>query len=101
MAMLIDNIEFGDCSGPVQPDGSVKRVPCACPPTRPDFIDALLANIEAGRAVNNPSVRVTFPIGGSKEDQHARITAASITLQNLDGPGQGCPNASTTFAVSA
>jgi len=27
----------------------------------------------------------------------ARLTAASITLQNLNGPGKGCPVVSTTF----
>lgn len=91
----------GDCDGPRQPDGSVKLVPCACPPVREEFINQLLANIQAGHAVRNPSVKLSFPTGNSKADQHARITAGTITLQNLNGPGQGCPNVSTTFKAQS
>jgi hypothetical protein len=40
---------------------------------------------------------VSFPTDNSAASQHARITAASITLQNLRGPGVGCPIVSTTF----
>jgi hypothetical protein len=47
--------------------------------------------------VNNPSVSVTFPLGDSNADKSARITAALITLQNLNGPGKGCPAVSTTL----
>lgn len=93
--------KFGDCDGPRQPNGQIPRVPCACPPVRSEFIDQLLANIEAGHAVHNPSVKVSFPTGNSKADQHARITAGTITLQNLNGPGKGCPNVSTTFAAQS
>jgi hypothetical protein len=93
--------QFGDCDGPRQPNGQIPRVPCACPPVRSVFIDQLLANIEAGHAVNNPTVKLSFPTSNSKADQHARITAGTITLQNLNGPGKGCPNVSTTFAAQS
>ena len=42
---------------------------------------------------------VSFPTGNSNADKSARLTAASITLQNLNGPGKGCPVVSTTFPL--
>ncbi|KIM34305.1 hypothetical protein M408DRAFT_59130, partial [Serendipita vermifera MAFF 305830] len=89
---------FGDCDGPVQPDGKTPRVPCNCPPLKDAYIQALTANVQAGRAVNNTNVRVTFPTGNSVQDKKGRITAAVITLQNLKAAGVGCPGVSTTFA---
>jgi len=59
----------------------------------------LIANVQAGKAVNNPTVSVSFPTGDSKADKSARITAATITLQNLNGPGKGCPAVSTTLSL--
>jgi hypothetical protein len=49
--------------------------------------------------VNNPSVAVSFPADNSKASQLTRIQAAIVTLQNLKGPGVGCPAASTTFVA--
>jgi hypothetical protein len=63
------------------------------------YIAALTANVDAGEAVHNPSVKVSFPTGNSKADKLARVTAAVITLQNLNGPGKGCPVESTTLLV--
>ncbi|KAG7088782.1 hypothetical protein E1B28_012748 [Marasmius oreades] len=83
----------GDCDG--IPGGP--KIPCSCPPDRAEFIRQLNANVNAGHAVNNPSVAVQFPTSNSKEDQIARIQASLVTLQNLKGPGVGCPAASTTF----
>lgn len=60
---------------------------------------SLSANVAAGKAVNNPSVAVSFPTDNSKGSQLARIQAAIVTLQNLKGPGVGCPAASTTFVA--
>ena len=57
------------------------------------------ANVAAGRAVNNTAVAVSFPTDNSKASQVARIEAAIVTLQNLNGPGVGCPAASTTFVA--
>ena len=59
----------------------------------------MIKNVQAGFAVNNPSVKVSFPTGDSKQDKSARITAASITIQNLNGPGKGCPVASTKLGA--
>ena len=42
-------------------------------------------------------MKVSFPTGSSNADQAARINAALITLQNLNGPGKGCPAVSTTL----
>ena len=57
----------------------------------------LNANVAAGHATNNPSVAVSFPTGSSKADQQARIGALLVTLQNLNGPGVGCPAVSTVY----
>lgn len=57
----------------------------------------LNANVNAGFATNNPSVKLSFPTDGSQASALARINAAATTLQNLNGPGQGCPVVSTTF----
>jgi hypothetical protein len=88
----------GDCDGSVNgADGKPIKIPCACPPDRAEFVRQLNANVAAGHAINNPTVAVTFPTDNSKEAQLGRLTAAAITLQNLKGPGVGCPAVSTTF----
>ena len=51
----------------------------------------------AGHAVNNPTVKVNFPLDNSTASLLSRFNAASDTLQNLNGPGKGCPIVSTTF----
>ncbi|KAI0642872.1 hypothetical protein C8Q79DRAFT_192664 [Trametes meyenii] len=83
---------FGNCLGL----NNVK-IPCSCPPNRQDFINSLNANVAAGHAINNPGVAVSFPTGGSKGEQQARIAALLVTLQNLHGPGVGCPAVSTVY----
>lgn len=88
----------GDCDGAVKgANGLPIKIPCTCPPDRNSFIDLLNANVAAGHATNNPSVAVSFPTSNSQADQIARIQTALVTLQNLRGPGQGCPAVSTTF----
>jgi len=90
----------GDCDGAVNgPNGAPIKIPCACPPAQDVYISQLIANVQAGKALNNPTVSVSFPTGDSQADKSARITAASITLQNLNGPGKGCPVVSTTFPL--
>jgi len=89
----------GDCDGITNASGAVIKVPCSCPPPRQDFIKALNANVAANHAVNNPSVGVSFPTGNDKGSKLARMNAAIVTLQNLHGPGKGCPAASTTFSA--
>lgn len=53
--------------------------------------------MQAGFAVKNPTVKVAFPTDNSTASQSARITAALITLQDLNGAGVGCPAVSTTL----
>jgi hypothetical protein len=93
---------FGDCIGPnVGANGKPINVPCSCPPSRDAFIKALTRDVQAGKAVNNPSVKISFPTGDSVQDKLGRINAAAVTLQNLDGPGKGCPFAATTLGKQA
>ncbi|KAG6879337.1 hypothetical protein C0992_003471 [Termitomyces sp. T32_za158] len=87
----------GDCDGTTNSAGNIVKIPCSCPPDRTSFLQSLNANVNAGKVVNNPSVSVTFPTDDSKDSQLARMQSAIVTLQNLNGPGIGCPAASTTF----
>ncbi|KAI0775601.1 hypothetical protein BD413DRAFT_602820 [Trametes elegans] len=95
--------EFGVQRG-AGPDGTGncvglggKLIPCSCPPDRGEFIASLNANVAAGHAINNPGIGVSFPTGQSKADQQARIVALLVTLQNIQGPGKGCPAVSTVY----
>ena len=56
-------------------------------------------NVNAGFVINNPSVKLSFPTDNSQASQNARLNAAAVTLQNLNGPGKGCPIVSTTFSA--
>ncbi|KII90821.1 hypothetical protein PLICRDRAFT_39418 [Plicaturopsis crispa FD-325 SS-3] len=106
-ADLIPNLGFtagrnptgtGDCDGAVNgPNGAPIKIPCACPPDAATFAQALNANVAAGQAVNNPSVKVSFPTDQAPASQRARIQAGLVTLQNLHGPGVGCPASSSTL----
>jgi len=89
----------GDCDGIKNAQGQVIKIPCSCPPDPNSFIESLNANVAAGHAVNNPSVPLTFPEDDSRASNITRIQAAIVTLQNLNGPGRGCPAASTTFSA--
>ncbi|KAH8981818.1 hypothetical protein EDB86DRAFT_395716 [Lactarius hatsudake] len=90
----------GDCDGAVNgTNGLPIQVPCSCPPDQNTYIFQLTANANAGRAVNNPSVQLSYPLDDSTGSRLARLNAASITLMNLQGPGIGCPIESTTFAA--
>lgn len=55
--------------------------------------------MQAGHAINNSGIAVSFPSDGAQASQLARINAALVTLQNLNGPGVGCPASSTTFVA--
>ncbi|KAJ3747717.1 hypothetical protein DFH05DRAFT_1458009 [Lentinula detonsa] len=89
----------GNCDGINGPNGQPILIPCSCPPDRDTFIADLNANVAAGHAVNNPSIAVSFPSDNSQASQLARIDAALVTLQNLNGAGVGCPASSTTFVA--
>lgn len=95
----LDPTGTGNCAGVTNSAGAVIEVPCSCPPDRNSFIQSLNANVAAGHAVNNPTIAVSFPTDNSQASQLARIDAAIVTLQNLNGPGVGCPAASTTFVA--
>jgi hypothetical protein len=71
-----------------------KAIPCQCPPLRDDFIAKLSKFATAGNAFGTP---VKFPQGDDKDSSRQRIGALTVTLQNLEGPGKGCPIVSTTF----
>jgi len=92
----------GDCDGVQGPNGKAIKIPCSCPPDRNQFIADLNANVAAGHCTNNPAVAVpAFPEDDSSASQLTRLHIATVTLQNLRGPGQGCPQASTTFGAQA
>jgi hypothetical protein len=92
----------GDCDGAVKgANGEPIKIPCSCPPDRQTFVQDLNQNVAAGHATNNPSVLVSFPEDNSTASQLARLNAATVTLQNLNGPGKGCPVVSTTFQAQA
>lgn len=48
--------------------------------------------------MHNPGVKVTYPLDNSLRSQLARVDTALVTLQNLNGPGKGCPAVSTTLS---
>ncbi|KAG7444203.1 uncharacterized protein BT62DRAFT_934381 [Guyanagaster necrorhizus] len=87
----------GNCDGTTGADGNPVLIPCSCPPERTSFIKSLSANVAAGHAVNNTAVAIDFPTDNSTASQITRITAVLISLQNLEGPGVGCPASSTTL----
>ncbi|KAJ6460658.1 hypothetical protein C8R47DRAFT_1160629 [Mycena vitilis] len=82
----------GDCDGV-----NGVKIPCTCPPDRASFIASLSANVAAGHDVNNTGVAAPFPTDNSAASQIARLQTSVTTLQNLEGPGVGCPAAATTF----
>ncbi|EIW81151.1 hypothetical protein CONPUDRAFT_56658, partial [Coniophora puteana RWD-64-598 SS2] len=81
----------GNCDGVTGANGQAVQIPCQCPPSNQTFLASLNANVAAGQAVNNPSVKVAFPTDDSTASQLARLNAATVTLQNLNGTGVGCP----------
>jgi len=90
----------GNCDGAINgADGKPIQVPCTCPPDQATFNQHLVGDVNAGRAVNNPSVKVSFPLDNSVASQLARVDTALVTLQNLFGPGKGCPAVSTTLST--
>jgi len=72
-----------------------KAIPCQCPPLRDDYLKKLNGFVAAGNAFGTP---VKFPEGNDEESKRVRKGALTVTLQNLEGPGKGCPVVSTRFA---
>ncbi|KAI9566102.1 hypothetical protein HD554DRAFT_1224367 [Boletus coccyginus] len=92
----------GNCDGAVNgTNGKPILIPCQCPPDQAEYISNLTANIRAGHVVLNPVVLLTFPTDNSISSQSARLNAAAVTVQNLNGAGKGCPMASTNFTAQS
>lgn len=90
----------GNCDGAVNgTNGKPALIPCQCPPDQTHYIANLTANIRAGHVILNPTVQLTFPTDNSTASQNARLNAASVTIQNLNGAGKGCPMVATTFSA--
>jgi hypothetical protein len=53
--------------------------------------------VAAGHDINNPGVPAPFPTDNSVASQITRLQTSITTLQNLRGPGVGCPASATTF----
>ncbi|TBU43684.1 hypothetical protein BD309DRAFT_1019121 [Dichomitus squalens] len=86
-------IQRGNCVG----DHNI-LVPCACPPTRSEFSNVSSEReCERGHMIHNPSIAAPFPSGNSKYSQQVRIATLLSTLQNLHGPGVGCPAVSPVY----
>ncbi|KAH9973832.1 hypothetical protein BGW80DRAFT_1306658 [Lactifluus volemus] len=84
----------GDCDGAVNgADGKPIKVPCSCPPDQATF------NEVGGPRCEQPIHTVEYPLDNSPNSQLNRVDTAIITMQNLFGPGKGCPAASTTFSA--
>ncbi|KAG8221511.1 hypothetical protein J3R82DRAFT_1726 [Butyriboletus roseoflavus] len=92
----------GNCDGAVNgTNGKPILIPCQCPPDQASYISNLTANIQAGHAAFNPTVFLTFPTDNSTASQSARLNAAAVTIQNLNGAGTGCPISSTSFSAQS
>lgn len=90
----------GNCDGAVNgTNGKPILIPCQCPPDQAHYIANLTANIRAGHVILNPTVQLTFPTDNTTASQNARLNAAAVTIQNLNGAGKGCPIVSTTFSA--
>ncbi|KAJ7908436.1 hypothetical protein B0H13DRAFT_2233257 [Mycena leptocephala] len=90
----VNRSSTGDCNGV----GGI-RIPCSCPPDRTSFIASLSANVAAGHATNNPSFPAPWPTDPSVGSEIARVQTCILSLQNLFGPGKGCPAESTIFGL--
>ena len=63
------------------------------------YIPCIFGYCALNLSLLSPTVPVSFPTGNSKPEQAARIQAALVALQNLHGPGVGCPAAATTLSA--
>lgn len=96
--------QAGSCDGFSVATQAVVLIPCICPPSRATFLAALERNVAAG-SVEGGAGATPVRFNNDAADQSAaanreRGTALVVTLQNLDGPGKGCPGASApNFAL--
>ncbi|KAJ7921184.1 hypothetical protein B0H13DRAFT_2418154 [Mycena leptocephala] len=90
----INTTTTGDCNGV-----NGVKIPCSCPPDRSFFLGSLSDNVAAGHATNNPSFAAPWPTDSSMGSEIIRVQTSILTLQNLFGPGKGCPVESTIFGL--
>lgn len=92
--------QAGSCDGFLAATNTVVNIPCTCPPSRAAFLAALSKNVAAGSV---QGTRIQFSNDASDQSaatNRVRATAMVVTLQNLSGPGVGCPAASApNFAI--
>lgn len=92
--------QTGSCDGFAVAANKAVLIPCTCPPSRASFLAALQRNVAAGEVEGNPVEFDNDASDQSAATNRARGTALLVTLQNLNGPGKGCPAASApNFAV--
>lgn len=101
--------QAGSCDGFLATTNAVVAIPCTCPPSRTAFLAALGRNVAAGRVVlpqqqqQPQGTAIQFSNDASDQSvatNKVRATAMVVTLQNLFGPGVGCPAASApNFAI--
>lgn len=92
--------QVGSCDGFVAATSAKVLIPCTCPPSRDSFLAALNKNVAAGSVEGTPVQFNNNAADQSAATNQQRGTAMLVTLQNLFGPGKGCPAASApNFAV--
>lgn len=92
--------QTGSCDGFAAATNAVTLIPCNCPPNRATFLAALNENVAKGSVEGTPVEFSNDATDQSEATNTQRATALLVTLQNLNGPGVGCPAASApNFAV--
>lgn len=92
--------QVGSCDGFAAATNAKVLIPCTCPPSRDSFLAALNMNVAAGSVQGTPVQFNNNAADQSAATNQQRGTAMLVTLQNLFGPGKGCPAASApNFAV--
>lgn len=95
-----DAQQAGSCDGFAAATNAKVLIPCTCPPSRDSFLAALDKNVAAGQVEGTPVKFSNDAADQSTATNQQRGTALVVTLQNLFGPGKGCPAASApNFAV--
>lgn len=89
-----DAKQKGSCDGFAAASSAVTLIPCSCPPSRGAFLAALDRAVAAGQTQGTPVTFNNDAADQSAATNRARATAMLVTLQNLNGPGKGCPAAS-------
>jgi len=86
---------FGITPGQDPVNGSCRgyngvRIPCNCPPDRNTFLTKFRSEVDRNA--------LPFPLDNSAASKKTRVRSGITVLQNLQGPGLGCPVTSTNWA---